>query len=201
MYQLRTELIKQFKFSPLCREVFVEKDPVIFDHALRNIPSDKVHEFSEDLHSLDSGTRNIGIFMDGANCNPGGLHKFDSLVFVKSIYSQKLGVCESEIINKSRVEYPALRVSVFKIGRIIPDNLGEEASSLLPKSKADVVMDNLYPIYSQFLPARFREISPRDLAQAVRLNYETCEVMNGPEGIEELHYVDCMKIIGLDDRI
>ena len=199
--QLRKELVTQFRFSPLCEKVLVEKDRVVLDDDLKNLTSDKVEIFT-DLSELKlENTKSIGIIPSTLGSNIGVLGQLDSIILIKSIYTKEIDPCEAETIAKLRVRNPELRASVFAIGRIIQDLPADESLMSLPMSKMEIVQDNLYPIYSQFLPARFREISPRNLAQAIRLNYETCEISNHADGIEKLNYVDCMKIIGLDDRI
>ena len=118
------------------------------------------------------------------------------------------------VVNSWAARAPDARISVFQIGRIIPSssnlNTGESQTRL------EIIQDNLYPILSQFLPVKYREIEPAHLAQAIRLNYETCERMSlsppytylsaaeyldKTKKVEYLTFADCMKIIGLEDRI
>ena len=93
-----------------------------------------------------------------------------------------------------------MRISAYRVGMILPSAVKGEKSHFVP-SRMETVKEAAYPILSQFLPADYREIESKHLALAMRLNYETCEPDYKSEKVEMLSFVDCMKIIGLEDKI
>ena len=98
--------------------------------------------------------------------------------------------------------HPGIRISSFRVGRVLPWlRKGDSDDPAFIQSRGEKWQDSAYAIGSQFLPARFREIESKDLALAIRLNFETCEPEYTAEGVEELNFVDCMKIIGSEDKI
>ncbi len=120
----------------------------------------------------------------------------------------------SQKIEEIEAQYPDARISVFKCGRILDRD--DSGHGQVRRDYTENVVDTVYPILSQFLPARYREIDSKHLAQAIRLNFETCNRMyshvqiynhsvaiypDPSRKVEYLDFVDCMKIIGLEDRI
>lgn len=124
--------------------------------------------------------------------------RLDHICLISSIFTKFPGAREEGFLDQLREKNPGARISVFRIGRV----LAVEGEG---RFDSEVLMDKAYEVGSQFLPAKYREISANHLAQAMRLNYETCtpdyKKGDGSENIELLSFVDCMKILGLEERI
>ena len=197
IYQLRGELINQFVNSPLCSSVMIKRDPVILDETIKNLKHQKIIMSESTENSTQDTVRNLLIVPDVCDFPDAELSDIDSVVTFGSLYKSKQK--HEEKLKLIRELNPGVRRTVFSTGHVTL--LGDEPMTNIPSSSFETLINILYPIGSQFLPARFREINPNHLALAVRLNYETCEFAADSDGIERLDYVDCMKIIGLDDRI
>lgn len=124
--------------------------------------------------------------------------RLDHICMISSIFRKFPRPREERFLDLLRENNPGARISVFRISRV----LGDQGTSWFD---SDVMMDKAYEVGSQFLPAKYREISANHLAQAMRLNYETCtpnfKEGDGSENVELLSFVDCMKILGLEERI
>jgi hypothetical protein len=197
IYQLRAELIKQFVYSPLCTTVLVKRDPVILDEALQNIKHGKLRTVDAIEPMMAGDIRNLVVVPHVIDDLRDELCRADSVVVFDSIFRPNKQIIKQLPIRSDRQS--SVRSSVFLTGHLSPQE--DNTMTNIPSTSMEKVSNFVYPIGSQFLPARFREIQPQHLALAVRLNYETCEFSAGPDGFEELDFVDCMKIIGLDERI
>lgn len=72
------------------------------------------------------------------------------------------------------------------------------------ETRVQKLVQAVYPVVSQFLPSRYREISVEHLSLAMRLNAELCIPVKSNPGdthLEVLMYSDCMQVIGRDDKI
>ena len=201
--ELRLELVKQFRFSPLCANLYVQEDPIIFDTSFADQIGGKVKYYDESNKNIFGDKPVFGIIPNSEDLMHNELvsRRMGSIAFLSSIYMNRATPDLSEIVKTLRVSSPDARITSFNIGRLIRSESDNKNTYSCPRSRTEILCDSIYPIYSQFVPSRYREITPKDLALAIRMNYETCEIMNGNNGAEELNYVDCMKIIGLDDRI
>ena len=121
--------------------------------------------------------------------------KLDHVSFVSPAFRKFPCSRERDFIDSIIRINPDARVSAFRVGYV----LGEEPKEAL----AATIVDRAYSVASQFLPTDYREISASHLALAMRLNYETCEPQyrEGSGKVESITFADCMKIIGLEDRI
>lgn len=197
IYQLRAELIKQFLHSPLCSTVVVKRNPVILDETLQNIKHEKLRTVESMQGMITGDVRNLFVAPHVLEVQGDDLSHAHSVVVFDSIFRPNEEVKKQlQVLSRRQ---PSVRPSIFLTGHIAPQE--DDNITNIPSSVLERVTNFMYPIGSQFLSARCREIEPKHLALAVRLNYETCESSAGLDGIEELDYVDCMKIIGLDERI
>lgn len=200
------KLVDQFSASPRCSEIVLE-DSIIESKDNPKATSFKRFESSGEWKEL----LNLIITHDISHFKHIPLKNTDSVVHFSSI-SQHNKI-STHVQNISSL-YPLSRISVFEYGRIMNSDAG--APELAGRRFADKAKDLSYPLLSQFLHARYREIEAKHLAQAVRLNYETCERMlitpsdlytflaeyaDPHQKIEYLNFVDCMKIIGLEEKI
>jgi len=200
--ELRLELVKQFRFSPLCANLYIQKDPIILDTNFADQIGGKVEYYESNKNIF--GQKPVFAIIPNSNGlmqNELAARRMDSIAFLSSIYMNRATPDLSEIVKTLRVSSPDARITSFNIGRLIRSESDNKNTYSCPRSRTEILCDSIYPIYSQFVPSRYREITPKDLALAIRMNYETCQIVNGNNGAEELNYVDCMKIIGLDDKI
>ena len=193
---LRRELVQQFVASPMCSEVVVERSDVDSLIPLNTPAHAKLSSITAYSALPKTGARDL-IVNVGFGVSPRlDAAQIDHLVLVTSIFSKR----QIDTVRQHLSGNPP--ISVFQTGRVIPTlslDKGTDISSLRPRRQ--VVEDAMYPIMSQFLPSRFREIQSKNLAQAIRLNYETCAGEYNAANVEYLDFVDCMKIIGLEDKI
>ena len=197
IYQFRKELLNQFLNSPMCSSVVVLRDPVMLDESLKSINNQKL-TVCESLREVErDGVLNKLIVPEELKETISDLEFLDAVTALSSIY--KNHDYKREILRKIHSIQPNKRLSLFRLGYMTQSN--DVGLDCVPVTNIAKVVERCYPVASQFLPARFREISPQHLALAVRLNFETCEFSPSEDGIEQLDFVDCMKIIGLEERI
>lgn len=195
VYQLRKELINQFINSPMCESVVINRDPVILDRSLDAVKNPKL-TVSATLEDLSSDNiRNFLVIPHERQANL-EIKNLDGVTAIGSLFRKS---DDLKGLLSGRIDQADTRLSFFRVGHVMHDE--DPSFDCIPVSNTAKLREHLYPIASQFLPARFREISPKHLALAVRLNFETCEFTAGTNGVEELDFVDCMKIIGLEECI
>ncbi len=192
-HHLTEKLLQQFSASPYCSEILVpESNGLMFGNSPKIVP---VSDISDHPNTNRLQTLVIG---SGSDIE----HPRDdvplSLVILSSIFGSNGKTPALQELSK---KFPAARISVFRYSRILCSDAGSDI--MKARELKDVCLDSGYPIFSQFLPARYREIEASHLAQAIRLNYETCEpsYCESMKNVEFLDFVDCMKIIGLDEKI
>ncbi len=198
IFQLRYELVKQFINSPLCSRVLVHRDEAILDDSYTKLQNQKMTILESIEGNNASDCRSIVVFPHLPVILSTKDLSLDRIVTVESIF-KKSNQGTAYVIKNAEHSANRQNASVFQVGYISPCDGPHPVD--VPLTAVENLYDQLYPIACQFLPARFRNIQAHHLAQAIRLNYETCEFMAGSEGIEALNYVDCMKVIGLEERI
>lgn len=161
------KLVDQFTASRRCSEIVLE-DCIIEGKDNPKATSLKKFESSGEWKEL----LNLIITHDISYFKHIPLKNTDSVVHLSPI-SQHNKI-STHFRNLSSL-YPQSRISVFEYGRIMNSDAG--APALAGRRFTDKAKDLSYPLLSQFLHARYREIEAKHLAQAVRLNYETCERM------------------------
>ena len=188
------KLIQQFSASAQCAEIFVDNSfQVSATNFPKVVPISNVNDYSrpDRLPNLVIGSCEVVSGLNRSIPNP-------SFVLLSPIFGSK---DSGKMVEELSSRFPDSRISVFKHGRILCSDAAP--SFLKGRSYLDLALDTSYPIHSQFLPARYREIEASHLAQAIRLNYETCEpsYSESLKNVEYLDFVDCMKIIGLEEKI
>ncbi len=188
------KLIQQFSASAQCAEIFVDKSvDVSATNFPKVVPISNFNEYSrpDRLPNLVIGSCEVLSEFNSSIQNP-------SFVLLSPIFGSK---GSGKMVEELSSRFPDSRISVFKHSRILCSDASP--SFIKGRSYKDITLDTSYPILSQFLPARYREIEASHLAQAIRLNYETCEpsYSESLKNVEYLDFVDCMKIIGLEEKI
>ena len=196
VYQLRKELIKQFENSPLCQSVIIQRDPVLLDKSVELVSNAK-SKVSDSWQQVNKDLLKTFLISPEGLRDTLELEGVDNVAVVGSIFKTK--DYKKILLPGTPKHKPSQHVSIFGVSYLIEED--DRSLDHIPAGNAEKFYKHIYPIASQFLPARFREITPKHLALAIRLNFETCEFSPTEDGIEELDYVDCMKIIGLDERI
>ena len=171
----RRHLLNQFIHSPLCSSISLYEG----DNSewLDGISSSKI-ESKPDERSLPDKKAKAFYVQSGKFQMPiDKSEPIDSIGVIVSKYAKFPSAEERRSIEKLISIHPDCRISIFKIGRILPS---QDLSNNKPflRSRKDLLADGAYSIMSQFLPVRFREIHANHLALAVRLNYETCQGMS-----------------------
>jgi len=198
IHQLRKELVKQFLNSPACASVVLQRDAVLLDTSFEALNNPKL-TVSDSLGDIaEDSLKNLMIVPYGLQTAIGFKPEtLDALTAVGTIF--KNNDYNMELLREVSRHHSKKRLSLFRCGHIVQED--DIDMDCVPVSHAEKLYEHFYTIGSQFLPARFRQISPKHLALAIRLNFETCEFSPCDSGIEELDFVDCMKIIGLEERI
>lgn len=177
---LVTRLLEQFSSSPICSDVFLEKSLMeripVTDNSLKR----KIHEIKTLSKSSEQPALVLLPDHDSAVPDRNSILHVDGIVVLTSAFGSSAPARKlNSTVESLAQKFPEARISVFECGRIIPndsDLTGEEK-----RNWKETVLDDSYRIVSQFLPTKYREIGPRHLAQAIRLNYETCERMLNPD--------------------
>jgi hypothetical protein len=161
------KLIQQFGASQRCIEIIVDEP------ALEFTESNKAKALSKFESSGEFGDlKNVVIVYDRSHFKSVPLQNTESIVVLSAIWQSKR--TSQDILSLSSL-YPQTRISEFQYSRIL--NSDAAAADLVARPLVEKMKDVSYPILSQFLTARYREIDAKHLAQAVRLNFETCERM------------------------
>ena len=189
-HHLTEKLLTQFSASSRCSSIFI--DPAA------GFSVDKFPKVKESNSDLSDGTKAFAICTEDDNLGTFVSDQVFSIAVLSPFFrSTKL----NQALENWTASFPEARISVFKYGRILSSDA--DPSFLKGRKIPDMLADKSYPIMSQFLPARYRELEARHLAQAIRLNLETCEpeYRDPLQKVEYLDFTDCMKIIGLEDKI
>jgi hypothetical protein len=161
------KLIQQFGASQRCSEIILDES------ALEFAESNKAKALCKFESSGEFGDlKNVVIVYDRSHFKSVPLHNTESIVVLSAITQSKR--ISQDILSLSSL-YPQTRISEFRYSRILSSDAA--AADLVARPLVEKMKDVSYPILSQFLPARYREIDAKHLAQAVRLNFETCERM------------------------
>ena len=190
-------LVNQFLNSSIASSVSVyppEADKIFLEDFAENPKLMNLESSSLELIETKQA-----LFLTSADLiSPDTQSGLDHVAFISSIFQKFPSAKEEEFLRQVRARSPKARVTAFRLGRIVSAETGSRSLTNI-----DLIMDKAYELGSQFMPAKYREISAGDLAQAMRLNYETCapEYLKQGEFVETVDFVDCMKILGLEDRI
>lgn len=176
LFPLVARVVEQFGSSAMCSEVFLEealmaKLPVKDNSLKRKIHDIKTVTKPSEKPALVLLADHFRILPDRESL----LHVDGIVVLTSAFGSPVAGRKLNSTVESLALKFPEARISVFHCGRIIPtdaDLVREQK-----RSWKEAVLDDSYRILSQFLPTKYREIEPRHLAQAIRLNYETCARM------------------------
>ena len=202
-------LLRQLVVSPICKEIGIFGSN---GRALLNEISKwkGVSEASLMKVNLDESKSNGNAYQSVAfNVSKEGCLK-DSEDFVKkaqnvshfNFLSDLRGSGESDLLQLLKDVGFRGRTSVFKTAMILPGSTETDNElSLFTR-----ISHTSYPIISQFLPVRYRQVYADDLALAIRLNAELCLPEHQKDAseqytVERLFYSDCMQVIGRDDLI
>ena len=142
-----------------------------------------VNSLNHKIHDIESMPESphqpvIILFPDVVSIVPDGFSfsAVDSIVVVTSAFGPSAAARKlNATVDGLAAKFPDARISVFQCGRIIPTDA--DLTEGTNRGWKETILDDTYRIVSQFLPTKYREIEPRHLAQAIRLNYETCERM------------------------
>jgi hypothetical protein len=198
---LKRDLVRQFVASPMCSSVAVDIVDTNHPNLKSKLQDSKIVRFSSYSDLAQSSAPNLLVNIGGNLPEDFEVDQVDRLVLVSSIFNRPdIDALRRRL--KGLVAGKPVPVSVFETGHILPSFSKEDAvEETGMRSKKDVVGDAVYSIGSQFLSAKYREIQSKHLAQAIRLNYETCEGEFDANNVEYLNFVDCMKVIGLEEKI
>ena len=197
---LRRDLINQFRHSPLCAEVLVAKDEVDVCDDMDTLLGEKVKYLTNYNELKGAQLTSVIVGLGGSLSQEMDGVPVSSYSYVSTIFQKFPSVKEKELFESLRRGSPDVRISAYRVGMVLPSAVKGEKSPFVA-SRMETVKEATYPILSQFLPADYREIESKHLALAMRLNYETCEPDYKSGKVEMLSFVDCMKIIGLEDKI
>ncbi len=207
LVHLRRSLVQQFTHSPFCSRILIQRseEDLSVEVLLREIPG-KSDGFTStkdiyipDIHPNDLVVQlpfSTPIEFDG-EC----MKRITSWNIVQPIRTSFPNSSQAVIIQNLTGLAPHVRITAFRYGRLCLSNqISKDAYNGSLSSKR--IADLFYSIYSDFLPVKYRAILTENLAQAIRLNYETCIADNlASEKIEDLNFEHFMRIIGLEDRI
>lgn len=199
---LRRDLIEQFAHSPLCSGVLVQREETLLSDPAKRISSSKVQAF-EDFGQLPvSDPPQLLVGFGPMYPYPVNSLNLAGFCHVGSLLRRFPSIDESNLYSDLKRRNVGVRITSFRVGRVLPRFKKEDKDDPeFAQSKREQIEDTAFSIGSQFLPAKYREIESKDLALAIRLNFETCEPDFNQNGVEEINFVDCMKIIGLEDKI
>lgn len=175
---LQRSIVDQFRHSPYCSTVLVEGDAP--HEPLSDEARHKVEYNVHDERLRDStSARTVVVQFSGQSELSKLLRdvKVDSWNEVQPIRDPYPTSYQIQNLTTLRKLNPVVRFSVFRFGRLVLP-VTERKSPLKDGLDRMTLMDSLYSIYAQFLPVRYRELPSDQLAQAVRLNYETCAGMS-----------------------
>jgi hypothetical protein len=199
---LRRDLIEQFANSPLCNFVLVQRDETLLSDTVKRIASSKAQAFEDFGHLPVSDYPQLLVGLGPMSPDAIGGLSLTGFCHVGSIFQRCQSKDESILYSDLKRRNVGVRITSFRVGRVLPwFKMGDKGDPAFSQSKREQIEDTAFSIGSQFLPAKYREIESKDLALAIRLNYETCEPELNENGVEELNFEDCMKIIGLEDKI
>jgi hypothetical protein len=166
-------VVDQFNVSAACSIVFTDFIDITQSADIK-VPSKT--KAIESFHYADP-TPTVLIADLNSDIFDVGVSKIESIALIAPLLGKESREKTLDsLVNSWVTRAPDARISVFQIGRIIPSSADLKGAE--PQTRLEVIQDNLYPILSQFLPVKYREIEPAHLAQAIRLNYETCERMS-----------------------